>query len=74
MEDKQRRYLDRVVELLVSDTKIDYERNEILTPYFGPTRNIYKPFSFSTYCKKVYGLTEEEVGYVWEQYRSIIEK
>ena len=27
---------------------------------------------FSTYCKNTFGLTEEEVEYVWEEYKSII--
>jgi len=28
--------------------------------------------SFSNYCKNTFGLTEEEVEYVWEEYKSII--
>jgi len=28
--------------------------------------------SFSKYCKDTYGLTEEEIEYVWDQYKSTI--
>ncbi len=30
------------------------------------------PNSFSKYCKEKYGLTEDEIDYVWDQYKSII--
>jgi len=87
MEDNQKIYLDKVVEFLVRDTKIDYDKDEIQSPYSS-----YRPFiselislfntipsfskstfpSFSKYCKSVYGLTEDEVKYVWNQYKDII--
>ena len=77
MEDNQKKYLDKVIEFLVRGTKIDYDMGRIYTPYeerhyyigslpYGPS------VDFEKYCKNVYGLTEEEVDYVWEQYRSII--
>ena len=28
--------------------------------------------SFPKYCKDIYGLTEDEIKYVWNQYKSII--
>ena len=28
--------------------------------------------SFSNYCKDVYGLTNQEIRYVWDQYKDII--
>ena len=30
------------------------------------------PNNFSIYCKNTFGLTEEEIDYVWDQYKSII--
>ena len=30
------------------------------------------PIYFSDYCKNIFGLTEDEIEYVWDQYRNII--
>lgn len=79
MENKIQKYLDKVVEFLVRGTKMDYDMGRIYTPYeerhyyvgslpYGPS------VGFEKYCKNVYGLTYEEIDYVWEQYRSIIKK
>jgi len=72
-------YLDKVVEFLVRDTKIDYDMGRIYTPY--EERHYYigsLPYcpsvGFEKYCKNVYGLTYEEIDYVWEQYRTIIKE
>ena len=84
MKDNQNKYLDKVVEFLVRDTKMDYDEGKIYYPFLPPdffsspslplSSFLLPPFSFSEYSKNVYGLTEEEVDYVWEQYRSIIKK
>ncbi len=81
---KQQKYLNKVVEQLVSETNID---DKIVSPPFlhsffplplsllPPIPNILPfppPTSFSSFVTKVYGLTEEEVKYVWKQYRYII--
>ena len=69
-------YLDKVVDHLVDETTI--EGRIVLVPYsklhqvvplipIHPTTS-----SFTHHVTKVYGLTEEEVKYVWKQYRSII--
>jgi len=81
MENKQKIYLDKVVEFLVRDTRIDYDKDEIQFPFFY-SRFLMSRFSifslsvrlklFSEYCKEVYGLTEDEVKYVWNQYKDII--
>jgi hypothetical protein len=81
MEDKQKIYLDRVVEFLVRDTIIDYDEGEIKYPYYSNIlllHNHQLPFSvhsfraFSIYCKDIYGLTGEEIIYVWKHYREKI--
>jgi len=64
MENNQKIYLDKVVEFLVKGTKIDYDQKRIQYPFL--------PSPFSKYCKNVYGLTEDEVKYVWNQYKDII--
>jgi len=79
MENKK--YLDKVIGSLVRGTRIDYDEGRIYAPFLPPTYFL-PPFhfpllsplasSFSKYCKNTFGLTEEEVDYVWEQYRSII--
>ncbi len=79
MENKLKRYLDKVIEHLLRDTKIDYEKKEI--SYFFSCRlhsvlhglpSLYSFPDFSNYCKNTFGLTEEEIIYVWKEYRSIM--
>ena len=71
-------FLDKVVEFLVKDTKIDYDKGMVHLsffpyPFFLPpsTPPPYFPL-FSKYSKNVYGLTEEEVEYVWKEFITII--
>jgi len=79
----QKDYLNKVVEQLVSETTIEgrivwvpysvlhQTLNSFLSPFLSPyLLSLFS--SFSSYVRNVYGLTEEEVKYVWEQYRSII--
>ena len=80
MENK--RYLDKVIGSLVRSTKMDYKKDEIHTPFFSffyyPYTlpfSLFPPFpisSFTKYCKDIYGLTVDEVEYVWKEYRNII--
>jgi hypothetical protein len=75
-------YLDRVVNKLVEETTIEgwivwvpYSvlHQTLPLPSLFPLPQI--PFlstSFSEFVTNVYGLTEEEVKYVWKQYRYII--
>jgi len=82
-------YLDKVIEFIVRDTKIDYDKDEIQFPFLPfvsllsslHIRNVLLPsfnsdrfqtLDFSDYCKNVYGLTDKEIEYVWNQYRTII--
>ena len=83
MENKK--YLDKVLDYLVSRTKIDYDKGEIIFPFtnsaapFGLSAFIYfyrtPPFSlpFVKYCNRQFGLTEEEIKYVYHRYVKIIE-
>ncbi len=79
MNDKTKKYLDKVIEFIVVDTIIDYEQKIIRFPFltlrhtFPPS--ISSPFPFPTfekYCIDIYGLTEGEIDYVWKQYKDII--
>jgi hypothetical protein len=72
------KYLDKVVGSLVRSTKIDYEKeiiyfdlifsNFLLFDYFPS----YSFPDFIYYCKNTFGLTEDEIEYVWKEYKKII--
>ena len=84
MENKIKRYLDRVVIEIVKDTMLDYENKKIHYPIsnysswscfirFNHLHSYpFAPFSFSDYCENQFGLTDEEIQYVWKEYKSII--
>jgi hypothetical protein len=76
MNNKTKKYLDKVIEFIVEDTIIDNDQDLVLTPFtfhlsflsiHPPLFHPY-PTSFYTYCKEVYGLTNDEIIYVWEKY------
>jgi len=84
---KDKKYIDKVIEHLVKGTKIDYENKEVNTPfsrfqlyYSFSTSSFYlllnPPLSpspsFFTYCRRFYGLTKDEILYIWKEYRNII--
>ncbi len=70
-----KKYIDKVIGSLVRGTRIDYEKERIYYP-FSPLPSFYLPYSTSpfitNYCKNHFGLTDDEIEYVWEEYRSII--
>ena len=89
MNNNQNIYLDKVIEFLVRDTKIDFKGKEIFLPFLTsisftsllPFLLPRFPFAphisslflyFSKYCKEVYGLTDQEIEYVWKEYKEII--
>lgn len=84
LEDKEERFLEFIINDLVNNTKIDYDKGEINHLYFTQIRYtlptlatlhilpILPIFSFSKYCRNTYGLTKQEIDYVWEKYRNII--
>jgi hypothetical protein len=76
-----KRFLDKVVDQIVSETTIDYDEETIYYPFLPPSgfllSSLYSPFvlyNFWQHCKNIYGLNEEEIIYVWEKYRKIIYK
>ena len=74
-------YLDKVLGQIVSETKIDYRgRGKIFTPFnpfhLSPTHfsshfSFYRSL-FTKHCNEVYGLNEQEIEYVWGEYKDII--
>ena len=70
-------FLDKVVEFIVKDTKIDYDKGRVhlsFSPLSFPSFSLPSPLfsSFSRYCKNVYGLTDKEIEYVWKEFLSVI--
>ena len=72
------KFLHKVLDQIVSETKIDYrERGKIFTPFLPHQKSLIQfSFHFSSYrsnftkhCKNVYGLNDDEVGYVWNEYK-----
>ena len=81
------RFIEHIINDLVRDTKIDYDREEIHFPFYSRPLSNFSPFDptpfpphithlfstpFSKYCKDTYGLIDQEVEYVWDQYKSTI--
>ena len=75
-----KKFLDQVIDQIVRETTIDYDRKLIGTTlhfipfdFFSPsfTSSIY-PLIFSKHCRGVYGLNDDEVKYVWDEYKKII--
>jgi hypothetical protein len=66
------KFLHKVVDQLVYETTIDYENDRIFTPLSSPSISSFSPSSFLKHCKEVYGLNEQEIEYVWKEYRDII--
>ena len=74
------KFLNKVIDQIVYETRIDYDRKVIGTPlhpipFHYPSPTFIRPTSpliFSRHCKGVYGLNEQEIEYVWNEYRDII--
>ena len=75
-----KKFLDKVVNQIVYETRIDYGMEEIQFPFSELSVLLFLSFSsrsfifrlFTDHCRDVYGLNEEETMYVWKEYREII--
>ena len=76
------KFLNKVIDQIVSETTIDYGRGKIHTPYHllhlcpihflpSPSR-LLPPHYFTHHCKEIYGLNEDEVNYVWVSFKKNI--
>ena len=75
------KYVEHIINDLVRDTRIDYDQDRIYFPFLTypvplPSFSflIFPSIYFSDYCKDNYGLTEDEIKYVWDQYKTIIKE
>ena len=81
---KQKNFLDKVLERILKETDIDYENDRIFTPFSPNSCNFriipVEEWSTKTLlhrllrrqCKNIYGLTDEEINYVWDNYKNIL--
>ena len=76
-----KRFLDKVVDQIISETRIDYDMGEIQFPFSFFLHfyisslfflSSFPLFPFSDHCEDVYGLNDDEIKYVWEEYVQII--
>ena len=70
-----KRYLDKVLDHLVRGTKIDNNNLTSLPPFLSYIPSYLSTFQslFNSYCKNTFGLTNDEIEYVWKEYIKIIE-
>ena len=80
------KYLHKVIEQIVSETRIDRDERKIYTPFsfiYGGEMKLsiwnyshfdlkFPPHYFDHHCKEVYGLNDDEIDYVWTNYQRII--
>jgi hypothetical protein len=74
------KFLNKVVDQIVSETRIDYDMEEIQFPFSPPSLSfllslfsfLFSPSLFSNHCKDIYGLNGDEIEYVWKEYKQII--
>ena len=64
-----KKFLHKVVEQIVRETRIDYGEEIIVSP-FHPFTLSHPPFS--DHCRDVYGLKGQEIKYVWKEYKQAI--
>jgi hypothetical protein len=78
-DDKKKGYLNKIIVLLVTGTVIDWKEERVTFPYLPEIAFAFFQYPFSTlgkvpthrfseYCIDTYGLTEDEIYYVWKFY------
>ena len=78
---KKERYINYIVDDLVSKTEIDYDQEIIKYPYqHSPHFSTYlltpshtpHPSLLSKYIKEIYGARDEEIEIIWKLYKERI--
>ena len=70
-------YLEKILQFLVDDTFIDFDRYVWVPPFIYPQHNFSftsfpSSISFNTYNKDNYGLTKNEIKNLWGLYKTTI--
>jgi hypothetical protein len=74
-------FLNKVCDQILSETRINNDR--VYTPFisfhfpshyssFFLSLSLHVCSHFSSHCKEVYSLNEEEIEYVWTKYKEVI--
>ena len=66
------KFLNKVTEQIISETRvIDDKVYTPFSPFFSFHYFVLYPplFSFISHCKEVYSLNEQEIDYVWNEYK-----
>ena len=85
-----KKFLNKVVSQIVSETRIDHYKYYVYSPFAPPYTSLIflqnpPPFSsslspsfvpdlFIKHCEYVYGLNKGEIEYVWNEYKQIIKE
>ncbi len=77
MTPKEKKYLAKVLDQIVSETEIDYGTETVFAHFFLiPFHNLHyylpMPSTFARHCRSIYGVTYDEIDYIWDQYKSIM--
>lgn len=82
MDEKLKKYLHKIVDLLVKDTSIRYDDNYGTVLFNPPYLNRFKsinavklqtpPTPFIIYCQNTYGVENKYMEPIWRRYRNII--
>lgn len=69
------KFLHRVIDQIVNETEVDHNKGIIkfpFKPYLTTTSPLWPYWSFADHCRDVYGLNNDEVKYVWKEYKNKI--
>ena len=78
------KYYNFIIDDLVRNTEMDYEKEEILPPFYffnPPSFHFFAnsilhsysiPVTFTKHVTELYGVRDEEVDFIWDLYRNII--
>ena len=67
-----KKYIDKIFSSLIRSTRFYPDKREVSSPFHNEDDIIPSYAFFSSYCENQFGLTEEEIKYVFKQYREII--
>jgi alcohol dehydrogenase YqhD (iron-dependent ADH family) len=80
---KKEKYYNYVVNHLVKKTKIDYGKERVIFPFsiIDPQFAFFTPKllidsflpDFTNYVKERYGVHDEEIEFIWDQYKERIQ-
>ncbi len=73
-----KKFLNKVLGQIMSETITSYRGERIIfsSPFSLPLLFplcLFPPLSFSRHCKNLYALDKEEMVYIWNKYKDILE-